>query len=94
MDGVHLHIIVMNRFFAEDIKENTAVLDADESRHLAMVLRLKTGEKIEVVNNGRLFLAEITDNNKKAARAKILSEKHINSEPNLKVTLFQALPKG
>lgn len=77
-----------------EVRENTAVFDKEESYHLAMVLRMEKGQEIEVVFDGRLYLAKITDNDKKQACAKILEEREVASEPKMQITLFQALPKG
>lgn len=84
----------MNRFFAEKINGDTAVFDKDESYHLAMVLRMECGQEIEVICDSKLYLAQIDDNDKKQATAKIIEEKEVNSEPEMKVTLFQGVPKG
>ena len=84
----------MNRFFAKEIQDGKAFLENDESYHLAMVLRIEIGQEIEVVFDGRLYLARIKNNDKRQAEAEIICEKEVNSEPNINVTLFQALPKG
>lgn len=84
----------MNRFFAKEIQDGKAFLESDESYHLAMVLRMEIGQEIEVVFDGRLYLARIKNNDKRQAEAEIICEKEVNSEPNINVTLFQALPKG
>lgn len=84
----------MNRFFADRIENNIAILDKDESFHLGGVLRLSPGDKVQIVHGGKLYLAAVIDNNKKAALAEIFEETPVLSEPRVKVTLFQAIPKG
>ncbi|MEQ8909898.1 MAG: RsmE family RNA methyltransferase [Vicingaceae bacterium] len=56
----------MHRFFVEEIKAEEAILDAEESRHLAKVLRLKEREKVEVFDgSGKLFQASIAETHSK-----------------------------
>lgn len=66
----------MRRFYSTNIEGNTITLDAEESRHLAAVLRLKPADKVEVINGeGTLFQCEVVDANKKATSLHILKEK-------------------
>ena len=51
----------MRRFYSNNIQENYIYLDLEESRHIAKVLRLKTGDKVEVINgSGLCYIAELT----------------------------------
>ena len=48
----------MQRFFAEEIQHQEAFLDAEESKHLVKVLRLKANDQVELFDgNGKLYLA-------------------------------------
>lgn len=84
----------MNRFFAEKIEDNIAHLSKEDSMHLARVLRMEVGETVELVFDNKLYLGNVADNNNKKALIEITEELKVESEPNLKVTLFQGLPKA
>lgn len=94
MDGIYRLQIDMNRFFANDIENNTAYLGNDESFHLSAVLRLEKGERVEIVNGGKLYVGTVEKNDKKNAVIDNLQEIPVESEPKVKVTLFQGVPKG
>lgn len=65
----------MHRFFLPDLIIDVAEFDLqeDESKHACRVLRLKTGDSIEVVNgNGLLVIGEIIDDHVKKTRIKVI----------------------
>lgn len=65
----------MHRFFLPDLIMDVAEfhLPEDESKHACRVLRLKTGDSIEVVNgNGLLVIGEIIDDHVKKTRIKVI----------------------
>lgn len=65
----------MQRFFAEEIQHEEAFLDAEESKHLVKVLRLKANDQVELFDgNGKLYLAEISQANPKKCTLQILKE--------------------
>jgi 16S rRNA (uracil1498-N3)-methyltransferase len=88
----------MRRFYAlpEQFENEKVTLNADETRHLRDVLRLREGEKVQVFDGaGREFLCSIEKITKKDAFLTILEE--ISSpaaESNLDLTLAVALLKG
>ena len=47
------------RFFVDRIHSNRAELSGDDARHLARVLRAEPGQRYEISDNQRAFLAEI-----------------------------------
>src|SRR5690606_3152463 len=52
----------MQRFFSDSIVDNKIVLEQEESRHLAKVLRLKEGAKVEVIDGkGQLYQCTVSD---------------------------------
>ena len=66
----------MRVFYIEDIgpNTNTTKLPSDEAKHCLKVLRLKKGDKIEIVNGkGQAFECEITDLTPKQCNVNILS---------------------
>lgn len=83
----------MTRFFSENIHENTIELDAEESRHLAKVLRYKEGDKVEVFDGkGNLFLCSIIQLNPKKALLSI--EQKTYKEEKFYLTLAVAPTKN
>ena len=86
---------LMHRFFAESVPDNQGhvILPPDESRHALTVLRMKSGDRAEVVCEGRPWLAEIVFADSKSVQLTIISELP-SAEPSLSVTLFQGLPKS
>ena len=66
-------------FYKEDITLNTTdvVLDEATSKHIVQVLRMKTGEQLQLTNGkGSLFTAEIKDDNRKKCAVKIIKKSH------------------
>lgn len=84
----------MPRFFCEEFKNNPVIFGED-AKHISRSLRMKIGEQLTVCDtHGTDYLCEIENLSDDAVYLKILSTKQNDSEPNLKVTLFQCLPKG
>ena len=70
-------------FYKEDINLNTTnvVLDEATSKHIVQVLRMKTGEQLQLTDGkGNLFTAAITDDNRKKCAVTILTT--INHQPS------------
>lgn len=66
----------------------------EEARHACQVLRLRAGEAICAVDEaGRRFEAEIAEISRDACAARLIAELPSN-EPELRVTLYQGLPKS
>jgi 16S rRNA (uracil1498-N3)-methyltransferase len=87
----------MHRFIAapENIRDGLITLKDENLKHLRQVLRLETGSVIRVFDgNGTEYEAELLDVNKNAAIAKVLLSFRSETEPKIRVTLFQGLPKG
>ncbi len=66
----------MQLFYNPDLKKHSTdiSLDADESRHLLRVLRKKKGDEFKITNGrGRLFTAQITNDNVENTTATIIS---------------------
>ncbi len=87
----------MPKFFVskENISDHIVILDGDNAKHISSVLRAKKGEEITVCDGeGMDYTCEITEIEKNKITAKITDIFSNNSEPNIKITLFQALPKS
>lgn len=87
----------MPRFFTarENISETQLVIDNDDVNHISRVLRLGAGDTIAVCDGRGLdYKAEIETIEDKKIICKILEKTKSASEPDVKVTLFQGLPKA
>ncbi|WP_209329320.1 RsmE family RNA methyltransferase [Lunatimonas salinarum] len=71
----------MQLFFQKDIKGDKLILDPDESKHLARVLRKPIGDLVYFTNGkGSLFTCKITDNHPKKAVLQIVEEEFVPQE--------------
>ena len=86
---------LMHRFYADPVRStDTAVfLTPQDARHALTVLRLKSGQHIEIIRDGSRFEAEIDCDDSRDVTARILSALP-TTEPALSVTLYQGLPKA
>lgn len=87
----------VHRFFAlpEVIDNGTIRLTAEESHHLARVLRLREGERVSAFDGlGNEWECEIAAIHKSECRLSILNELETVVESPLRLTLAQALVKG
>ncbi|HET6666066.1 MAG TPA: RNA methyltransferase PUA domain-containing protein, partial [Intrasporangium sp.] len=72
----------------------TVVLDGDEGRHAAAVVRVRVGERYFVADGqGRRVLAEAEQVDKTSVRGRVL-EVVDEPEPAVRFVLVQALAKG
>ena len=78
-------------FFSDtEIPSDTCLLTGDNEKH-ARVLRLRTGEEVTVVTPaGEQCTCTVAD----GALLRVTSRKPCENEPDVFVTLYQALPKG
>jgi 16S rRNA (uracil1498-N3)-methyltransferase len=84
----------MPRFFVDVKDENNISIVGDDARHIAKSLRMKTGEKITVTCKGTDYFCKIKNVSDSAVTLDLIEKEVCQSEPTVKVTLFQALPKG
>lgn len=74
----------MHLFYAPVTGEQQIVLDPEESRHLAKVLRLNSGSQVLAVNGkGHLFYCQVLDPHPKKATLQILEKKEEKSSSGL-----------
>ena len=85
----------MHRFFADEngIDHGTACLNIEDSRHALRVLRLATGDEVELVCAPGRYLAQITGETDGLVQVKILQALR-QTEARTQVTLYQGLPKA
>lgn len=89
----------MDRFFVEknniNLENNTCIIEGEDVKHISKVLRCKIGEELEVCDNdNNEYICEITDIDKGTVILDILEKIDIKRESDLKVKLYQGLPKG
>ncbi|HWI55367.1 MAG TPA: 16S rRNA (uracil(1498)-N(3))-methyltransferase [Desulfobacteria bacterium] len=87
----------MARFFVSEnsIENNTVTITGPDVKHISKVLRLDPGHYVSVLTGaGTEFEAVIREVTGKAVICDIVGEKNIVTEPPVKVTLYQGLPKG
>ena len=89
----------MPRFFidssAEAIRGNILVIQGEDAVHISRSLRMKTGEMLDVCDfSGWVYSCEITGFNREEVQLTIHDKKLCDSEANIQVRVFQALPKG
>jgi 16S rRNA (uracil1498-N3)-methyltransferase len=87
----------MHKFFtpANLFTDTHATIEGDDVKHIYKVLRIEAGEKV-VINNleGKEFLGQVEEVNKKEVVIKILEPMETNNESPLNIYLFQGLPKA
>ena len=87
----------MSRFFVspENVGESSITIDdRGDLHHMIKVLRLSQGDMIDISDTQEWeYRAELTYLSSDEAHAKILDKQKFASEPEIKVTLFQGIPK-
>lgn len=87
----------MSRIFVERTAVKGSIIeitDREDIKHLLKVLRLGTGDKIEVSDSSEFeYSAEILSAEPSLITVRILDKQRFAREPELKITLFQGIPK-
>ena len=86
----------MNAFYIEGRGESgqTVQLKPEDARHCAQVLRMQSGEEFYAVGEGGgRFLAELREVSRESCTA-LLREELSDNEAELRVTVYQGLPKA
>lgn len=88
----------MYKFFVEDnqIKDNKVFIIGGNFNHIANVLRMQLGEKILVTgkNTEKTYNCIISKIEKDNVVCEILDEQNNSTELNIKIDLYQGLPKS
>lgn len=87
----------MSNFFAdkESFAKDTIILRGDEANHAIKVLRVKCGEEITLFDGeGGCADAVVERTEQKEVYASVLRRYPSQTEPKLKITLFQGIPKN
>lgn len=87
----------MSKFFIprENIAEDKLIINGEDVNHIIRVLRLNTGDEILCSDGmGYDYSAVISEFDKKQIVCKIVEKRKADTEPLLKVTLIQGIPKA
>lgn len=87
----------MPKFFAYkgQINNGSFIIEGEDANHIAAVLRSRPGEQIVICDGeGTDYYCTLSEVDKKCVRAKIDGSSAAKSEPRVKITLYQGLPKS
>lgn len=85
----------MQKLFVSNVDGDKIFLDEEQSRHIAKSLRMRQGDMITVCNgSGTDYGCIIDEITKSSVTLSVCYEQASNSEPDIKVSLFQGVPKG
>jgi len=90
-------ILTMRRFYAppENFQDDRVRLNPEETRHLARVLRLGVGDRVEVCDGrGRNVEAQVAELDSRGAQLQIVRELAFRGESSLHLVLGIGLAKG
>lgn len=83
----------MPRFFVSEIDEENIRIEGDDARHIGRSLRMKTGEALTVCCNGVDYNCVVESITSDTVYLKLSDKQVCAAEPNIEVTLYQAVPK-
>lgn len=84
----------MPRFFIPEVSGDHILVTGGDARHISYSLRMATGDDITFCNNGKDYFCKIENFSEDGVLCKIISSENSKSEPDIFLTLYQALPKG
>ena len=84
----------MPRFFTQTISREGGSITGDDAKHIAKVLRMKIGEELTVCDTKGYDYHCVIESLSDKVTLKVLSAEESQSEPSVKVHLYQAMPKG
>ncbi len=85
----------MPRFFIENVSGDFITISGQDADHITKSLRMKEGERLTVCGGQGLdFLCEIAEISQDSVGLRVLETVRTVSEPSVKITLYQGLPKG
>lgn len=87
----------MSKFFVRDeqINKNNIQILEDDVNHIVNVLRMKKDDELQICNQdtGENYIAKIIEITKKSVECEIKEKLDKTTESNVKITLFQGIPK-
>ncbi|MBE6902692.1 MAG: 16S rRNA (uracil(1498)-N(3))-methyltransferase [Ruminococcaceae bacterium] len=82
------------RFFTENISETTAVLSGEDSKHAVQVLRMREGDHAVICDGKGMDYLAVLEHSGAECVFRVLESSHNEAEPDVRVRLFQAMPKS
>ena len=83
----------MPRFFTNELDENNIVLRGSDANHIGRSLRMRAGEEVTVCCNGIDHHCVIRSITPDEVYLDLVDKQICAAEPDIEVTLFQAVPK-
>ena len=83
----------MPRFFTNELDENNIVLTGSDANHIGRSLRMRVGEEVTVCCNGIDHHCTIRSITSDEVYLDLVDKQICAAEPDIEVTLFQAVPK-
>ena len=85
----------MPRFFVPPFSGEETAVTGEDGRHIARSLRMKVGEPLTLCDGqGTDYQCEITGFSGEEVRVRVLERSPSQSEPSIRVTVYQGIPKG
>ena len=86
----------MPRFFTDNIDAaaGLGVITGSDAQHIALSLRMRKGEQVTLCREGTDYLCELEAITPDEVSCRILSSCPCAAEPDIRLHLFQAVPKG
>lgn len=82
-------------FFTRQEVEHTYDITGEDAMHIQKSLRMRKGEHLHLCSPSKqVALCEITNITAEAVTVNLIEQFTCENEPNVRVTLYQALPKG
>jgi 16S rRNA (uracil1498-N3)-methyltransferase len=85
------------RFFSDNINadSDTILIDGEDAKHITSVLRMRKGDKATISDkNCTDYLCELETGDKSYAEFRIIESRRNTAEPDVEITLYQAVPKN
>lgn len=79
----------------DKIENKTALLEGSDVNYIKNVLRLKVGDELSIMDSkGKEYSSKIIAMGKDLVKALLIKEKSPTSEPKVKITIAQGIPKN
>lgn len=85
----------MPRFFCDPPVNGTILITGEDAEHIGKALRMKTGEELTACcTDGTDCDCVIESITREEVLLRVMDSRPNESEPNVRITLYQAMPKG
>ena len=85
----------MARFFTDKVVNDTLILEGTDASHISKSLRMKIGDEVTVCDKNEIdHRCTIVKMENNCVFLKVIKSTHCINEPNINVTLYQAVPKS